>query len=122
VPDRYTVTGDDRLASTLTSAGHKVGDLSKANKRAADLVASEARATAPRLTGALAASTVGFSDRTTASVGSDLVYAPPIHYGWPGRNIEPNPYIEQAFESTASQWQAAYEDEVGRAIRTVKGA
>ena len=121
--EKATIVGGDQVASTMKAAAAKLGDLSSAGGKAAELVASAARAAAPRLTGALAASTQGFTDgKTTAGVGSDLVYAPVIHNGWSGHNIDSNPYITRAFESTEDQWLKVYRSQVDDIAGTVKGA
>jgi hypothetical protein len=123
VTDKATIVGADKVAASLKAAADKVGDLSSAGGKAAELVASAARQSAPRLTGALAASTQGFTDgKTTAGVGSDLVYAPVIHNGWSAHNIVGDPYITQAFESTEDQWTKFYDAQVADIARTVRGA
>ena len=117
------IVGADRVAETLHAAGGKLGDLTSAGGKVGELVAAAARAAAPRLTGALAASTQGFTDgKTTAGVSSDLVYAPVIHNGWSGHNIDSNPYITRAFESTEDQWLKVYRGQVDDIAGTVKGA
>jgi hypothetical protein len=116
------VVGADTVTATLRQAADKLGDLTATNVKVGQLVSSEARQSAPRLTGALAASTVGFSDKTTAGVGSDLVYAPVIHNGWSAHRIDADPYITRAFESTEQRWVKLFDQAAADAAGTVKGA
>jgi hypothetical protein len=116
-----TVTGEDTVARTLRSAGHKLGDLEKANQMVANLFVSRARDNAPRLTGALAAATVPEYSRDEAGFSNVLPYFGPIHYGWPAHNIEAQPYVDEAVDETESDWLAIYEDAAAAACDLVHG-
>lgn len=59
-------------------------------------------ASPPMLSGALAGTIKAGKGKTKAVVragGARAPYAPVIHYGWPGHNIEPQPFLLSALES-----------------------
>jgi hypothetical protein len=122
VPERYTITGADTVASTLRLAGRNLRDLSGANQDAAQIFAGLARARAPRVTGALANATQAVATKTTAGVENVLPYFGPIHYGWPYRNIEAQPFVDDAVEESRAQWFAVYEHAAQEAADSVRGA
>lgn len=78
-----------------------------AYKDGLEIIADEARELAPRRTGKLAGSirTVGGTTKTgRVFAGSASVpYAGPIHWGWPRRNIDPQPFISEAVANTLPQ-------------------
>ncbi len=69
------------------------------HKEAARIVSTRATRTAPRRTGRLAGNVRPLGSLTKAQVaagGARVPYAGPIHYGWPARGIEPQPFITDA--------------------------
>lgn len=118
----YTITGTDRIASTMRKAGRELGDLTPVNQTVADIVARLARARAPRVTGALANATQAAATKKGAGIENVLPYFGPIHYGWPARNIEAQPYVDEAVAESRSQWFAVYEKAAADAAASVKGA
>ena len=116
-----SVTGADRLASTMRSAGRQIGNLSDANRKAAEVIAQASRAPAPKLTGALASATRGIGARTTVGVQNPLPYFGPIHYGWPAHNIEPQPFVDEGMAISERQWMELYEKATEDAAKSVKG-
>lgn len=62
-----------------------------------------AREQAPHRTGRLAASLKPFSRGTRAGVRSTLPYANAVHWGWPGRNIQPNRFLLRASARTRDE-------------------
>lgn len=117
---RVQVTGAKELRKALRRMGADLKDMQRTNKAAAEPVARRAREIAPRLTGRLAGNT-----RATASqregavlVGSRSVpYAGPIHFGWPARNIEPNPFLYDALDDRRSEVVDIYEARVESLVR-----
>jgi hypothetical protein len=70
---------------------------------------------APRLTGALASSIQGNPSAQKAQIlaGSAAVpYAGVIEYGWPEKNIQPQPYLREAVNSSMAYIVAKYEDNI----------
>lgn len=91
---------------------------------AARIVAEVGAAKAPKVTGRLAASVRGSGAKTQAVAragGAAVPYAGPIHWGWPARNIEPQPFLADALEETESVWSPVYERAVDRAIAKIRG-
>ena len=99
-----------------------MADLKAANVKAADTVATRARSIGPQRTGRLVGSVVPAKTVGRARVRSSLVYAPVIHYGWPKRNIKPQPFVIDAALETQPEWMADYEADLQRISNTVKGA
>lgn len=81
--------------------------LAGAYKDGLEIIADRARELAPRRSGDLAGSirTVGGTQKTgRVFAGSAKVpYAGPIHWGWPRRNIEPQPFLSEAVGDTLPQ-------------------
>ena len=110
--------GAEKLASTLHKAADEISKMETANRKAGAIIANAARSRAPRRTGRLASSITVDKAGITASAP----YAGPIHWGWPSRNIDPQPFAMGAARATEPQWVAFYEDEVQKALDGVKGA
>lgn len=109
----------------MHAAGQKLEDFGTVNERVARFVAQQSRAAAPKRSGALARSIRGTAGRakkrSSARISSNLIYAKVIHYGWPGHNIEPNPFIKQTIRSTRAQWLGAYRAETRKIVSKVRG-
>jgi len=116
-----TVKGAARLVETLAAAGHDLDDLTAAADDSGRVVASLASTTAPRLTGALAASVTSQVDGSNAEIGSPLVYAPVIHNGWAAHNIAPRPFLLTALRRSEGQVLKTYTEAVGVVVGRVKG-
>lgn len=118
----YIVKGADNLERTLHNAADDVEDLAAPNAAAAAAATREARAGAPKVSGALAAST-GPAEVSNEGwgIGASVVYAGPIIGGWRERNIQPNPYIQNAVDSTEDTWMRAYQLHAQRSLQQVKG-
>jgi hypothetical protein len=117
------VRGADRVASTMRHASDQLGHMDGANRRVAAGIAQQARARAPRRSGALARSTTGKAGaNNSAEIEATVIYAGVIHEGWPRHHIRAQPYIRQTVESTQAQWLNAYEREVDKITDNVRGA
>lgn len=112
-----TVQGVERLVSTLHGAAEEIAQMDTANARAGAIIAGAARSRAPRRTGRLAASI----SVDKAGITASAAYAGPIHWGWPSRNIDPQPFAMNAARATEPQWIGLYEDGVQKALDGVKG-
>ena len=106
---RIEVDGIKELRGQFKQAGIDLKELKGAGLEAAEVVAVEGRRTAPRRSGALAETI-----RAAGQVGGGVVragfaripYAGVIHFGWPGHNIEPQPWL---FEATDAKYDAVIE-------------
>lgn len=119
------VEGLSRLRRTLRKAGHDLEDLKDVNAAVAAIVVQAAGAYAPRRTGALAASPRPSRAKARARVlagGARVPYAGPIHWGWPARNIQAQPWLSQAAQATEPQWTGTYRQGVEDVLSKVKGA
>ncbi len=99
-----------------------------AGKAAAEAVRDEVRTgpRTPRRSGKLAKSakaSVARDGMGRVVVGSPgrVPYAGPIHFGWPARNIRPQPFVYQALDERFDDVMAAYEtavDELSKDLST----
>lgn len=106
----------------MKAAGRKLDDLKRANREVGTFINGNAAPTAPRRTGALAASTRPNAAATNVAIRSRLPYAGPIHWGWPARNIEPQPWLWATATGTQDEWLPKYEDEIQRIMDDIEGA
>jgi phage gpG-like protein len=111
--------GADRLARTLAGAADDLRNLTAANRAAADGIARAAHP--PRRSGRLASSITTSATATAATVGSSLVYAPVIEYGWAAHGIEATRFLTTAAENRKTATVGIYEDAVNDAVGSVKG-
>lgn len=119
--DAVEVVGADRLARTLHDAADELRDLTDVNTQAGDYIRARAAANAPRRTGRLASSLTVHVDKAAVTVESDLIYANPIHWGWPARNISAQPFLADAVEVTSSTVVDMYDTNNERVLERVHG-
>jgi hypothetical protein len=113
--------GADRLTKTLDEAADDLSDLARANRDAANLIASRARQLARVKTGHMRDSIVAASDRVAGRVSSSLIYTPIQEYGWRAHNITPGRFIRNATEQQMTHVQAAYAANVQAVVDQIKG-
>lgn len=118
------VEGAAQLRRTLKAAGDDLSDLKAAHAQVGTFVTEAAAPRAPRRSGALAGSGRPGSTKTAALIrygGARVRYARPIHWGWPRRNIEANPWAYQTAIDTRPQWTQLYTAAVDRVLARIKG-
>ena len=98
----------------------RLDDLKDVHASAAELVASAARPLAPVRSGVLMDSIR--TDRRAAGASvlagrSRIPYAGVIHFGWPGHNIEPQPFLYEALDSRREEVAEQYEKAVADLVR-----
>jgi hypothetical protein len=118
------VTGGRKLRRALNDAGIGITELKEAHRQAARIVESAAEARAPVRSGELRRSLRSSGTNTAGIVragNKDVIYANPIHWGWPARHIRPNPFVAEAAGQTEHRWLTIYMaaldaviDEIGR--------
>lgn len=116
------VEGARTFRRTLRRAGDDLSELRAAHAAVAGLVASAARP--PVRSGRLAATVRPAGTKTAAIVRAGFAtvpYAGPVHWGWPDRGIEAQPFAVDAAQQTEPAWVAIYTDEVQRILDKVKG-
>lgn len=118
------VEGLKNLRRTIRQAGGDTKDLRNANLAAAQTIVPIAAGLAPKVTGRLAASIRAGATQKAGMVraGRKLIpYANPVHWGWPKRNIEPNPWIASAAAANEELWLKVYEQHIDRILGKIEG-
>lgn len=121
---RVEVRGLDAMRRALRALGPEFSvALRLAHRDIANrIVAPAAAREAPRRSGTLAGDVRGLATQNAARVAvgrAAVPYANPIHWGWPRRNIAPNPFLQRAAELSRSRVQAEYEAAVSRSLSAV---
>lgn len=111
-----SVKGDDKVVRALRDVADEVEDLDAFERIADDLARAAARH-APKRTGRLAGSLRGDRSKSKAIVRSTLVYAGPINYGWPARNIAPSGFMQKADQEIQPRAVRELENEINDVIR-----
>jgi phage gpG-like protein len=116
----FSVEGIKEVNATLDKLGRDLESNLDLNKELSSTLSQKASAMAPRLTGALASSVVGNPSAEKAQIvaGSAAVpYAGVQEYGWPGRNIEAQPYLRPAVFNNMGYIVEKYNDNISNAIK-----
>lgn len=119
---RVEVKGDKRLARTLHDAGQELEEMPRALPVVSRQVVTVAMSKVPRDTGRLAASLDPTVESSAAVILSTLPYAGVIHWGWPARNIAPQPFLVEAGRQAEPAWTKTFEAEAERILGHVRGA
>lgn len=121
------VEGAARLRRTLKAAGADMKDLSRLNKEAANIVVPAAKALAPvgdPINGHIR-STIRAGATQKAGIiragNSKMPYGGVQHFGWPSRNIKPQPWIALAAKQTEPQWVDNYFEGLMKVIDSIQG-
>jgi phage gpG-like protein len=112
------IHGTAELARAVAGIVDGLDHMAGAYRKTAAAIAQAGAARAPHLTGALAASLTPYSSDHRASVRSGLPYAGPVHWGWPGHNIAPNPFLLEAARAVESAWVGDWSDAIQELIDT----
>lgn len=114
------VEGSRELRAALKRFDDRLDDLKEVHADAGELVADAARPLVPVESGALLDSIRTDRRASGASVlagRSTIPYAPPIHFGWAARNIEPQPFLYDALDSRRDEIAARYASGVGDLVQ-----
>lgn len=120
----YEVKGGAKLRATLKNVESGLDDLTAVHADVAQIVVDRAQTTVPRVTGTLAGTIRPGATRTMAIIRAGYAkvpYAGVQEFGWPARNIPPNPYLRPAAHETEPQWLRTYDDEIEELLSKVKG-
>ena len=118
------VEGAARLRRTLRQAGIDLADLKASHAEAGQIAAAGGKARAPRITGTLASTIRSTGTNTGATIRAGFArvpYAGAIHWGWPGHNIEPNPFLTEGAQDTEPEWVAVYQAAIDEALNQIGG-
>jgi hypothetical protein len=113
------VTGARELQRALANMAGHTDDLKQVHQRLAAPLVALARTEAPMREGELAGSIRASASKRALGLraGSRGVpYAGPIHWGWPARNIDPNPFLVRARDELAPQVADGYLRQVNELI------
>ena len=126
--NKVRIDVDDRQLKELLRQLRKARDagldeqLKRTHADGAEIVARRAAQLAPRKSGALAGDIRGSGAKRSARVRAGraaLPYAGPIHYGWPERNIEEQPFIADAVSDKAGEVAKMFRDNIDKMLRKV---
>lgn len=115
-----TVEGARELRKALRDLDGATADLKAAHADSANIVAQRAMQIVPRRSG-----TLGSSIRSTGQAAAGVVrsgrasvpYAGVIHFGFPRRNISPQPFLYDALDERRGEVLDMYEERVASLIK-----
>ena len=117
------VEGAAQLRLALLKARGNLNDLKDVHQDAANKVRGEAKARVPVVTGNLGGSIGAFATGqrgfVTAGHVPTVPYAGPIHFGWPKRNIEPQPFLYEALDARRTEVEKLYVRRVDEIVRQI---
>ena len=99
-----------------------MSNMKKTNVAVARTVQARGSTIAPMRTGKLAGSLRPSKQVAKAVVRSNLIYAGPIHWGWPRRGIKAQPFLVTAAEETRPEWLDEYEKALQAIVNKIHGA
>jgi hypothetical protein len=115
-----TVTGQRQLKRSLKNIDGAMADLKLIHADAAKIVETRAETLAPRRSGKLAKSVRSSGTKSAGVVrsgSSSVEYAGPVHFGWPAKNIAPQPFLYDALDQRSDEVIAVYQRRVNAVIR-----
>lgn len=119
-PVRFKVEGLSKTLRALERAGAAAADMRDGMHRIGNIVVARAVPRAPRKSGRMAGTIRAGRGKTKAVVrmgGGSVPYAGVVHYGWPDRNIAPQPVLIDALQSSRDQIFTALNDELDKLLR-----
>lgn len=118
------IDGAKKMRRELRRAEVDMSDLSKPYREAAATVKTAAVPAAPKRSGRLARTVRSSGTRTAGIIraGSNSVpYAGAIHWGWPARRIEAQPWLSEAAQRTEPAWLPRFIDHMNDVLDKIKG-
>jgi hypothetical protein len=115
-----SIQGVKEVTDSLDKLARDLKSNIELNKELSTTLSQKASAMAPKLTGALASSVQGNPSAEKAQIlaGSAAVpYAGVQEYGWPERNIRPQPYLNPAVKDNIGYIIEKYNDSIQAAIK-----
>lgn len=94
-------------------------DMKETHRKAGQIVVDAAAGKVPVRTGALLASlrSAPTQRQGRVRIGSAAVpYAGPIHFGWPARHIQPNPFIYEVLDGRRQEVYALYAERISQLV------
>lgn len=118
--EEITIQGVKEVTDSLNKLARDLQSNIELNKELSTTLSQKASAMAPKLTGALASSVIGNPSAEKAQIlaGSAAVpYAGVQEYGWPERNIRPQPYLNPAVNDNMGYIIEKYNDSIQAGIK-----
>jgi hypothetical protein len=115
-----TVTGQRQLKRALKDIDGAMADLKLIHADAAKIVEQRAETLAPKETRRLAKSVRSSGTKSAGVVragSSSVDWAGPVHFGWPSRNIAPQPFLYDALDQRSDEVIAVYQRRVNAVIK-----
>jgi phage gpG-like protein len=115
-----SIQGVKEVTDSLNKLARDLESNIELNKELSTTLSQKASAMAPKLTGALASSVIGNPSAEKAQIlaGSAAVpYAGVQEYGWPERNIRPQPYLNPAVNDNMGYIIEKYNDSIQAGIK-----
>lgn len=112
--------GQREFRRALRAMGDDLDDLKAAHLAGARIVMKEALELVPVLTGTLQETIRASGTKTRGVVRAGykrVPWAGPIHFGWPDRNITPQPFLYDAIDHRRDEVLDVYWDRVTRIAR-----
>lgn len=104
----------------MSKAGTDAEDMRSLMVSLGMIVVQAARPRTPVLNGRLQATLRPGRGKTKSVIragGARTPYAGVIHYGWPKRNIAPQPFVTEAVSATQSQVLSALDEGIGDLLK-----
>lgn len=118
---KIEITGLKEAQKALRTLSKESRDkMKETHRKAGQIIVEAATPLVPRETGALLASikSAPLQRQGRVRLGSAaLPYAGPIHFGWPARNIKPNPFIYEVLDGRRAEVSRLYEDRINQLIK-----
>ncbi len=115
---RVSITGLNAALRALSQAGADAQSMKDLMHSVGMVVVNGANP--PALTGRLSASVRAGRGKTKAVVragGARIPYAGVIHYGWPARNIAPNPFLSNALAAKRPEAFSVFEEGIQELLK-----
>ena len=120
------VEGDKELKRLIRRIGNQElrDEMKEANFNAASIIAEKAADLAPKRTGRLANSirankAIAYG-AVRAGSAARVPYAGPIHYGWPAKGIQAQPFIHEAIDKRLGKARKGYEEAIRKLAKKLE--
>lgn len=116
------VIGAKEFRDAMKRMSADLKDMTAVHRQAGDAVADEARQIVPYVSGALQGSIRPRASKTQVNVAAGskgVPYAGPIHFGWPSRNIRPQPFLYDALDRRFNEVVDKYEQHIEALVEKV---
>jgi hypothetical protein len=110
----------ENLRRSLRGVDGGLSDLKATHKKAAEVVANDAKPRARRKTGRMADSirAAGQARQGVVRAGfARLPYVPVHYFGWAKRGIQPSKFLDESIDNAEPVWIKIYEKDIDRLMK-----